>query len=393
MKDAKKVLVLFIVAVLLLLSLSMSVFADDVERIIVYAKVPEDWTEPCVWAWADDGTNAFKAWPGGEMEADENNPGWYYCWIPAETGNVIINANEGEVQTADFKLEAKNAWLIITDADTVEISYETKTTGEIPEYVEKFPVHAKVDENWEDVCIWAWLHPDGTNAYEAWPGKTMKAKDTGWYTVNVPIWVNSIIINANGGEVQTEDLTIDPAEVWVTVDAEGVAEFTYNDPDAPVVDDITVYVKSPADWNEPHLWAWSAPDGTNVFSSWPGEALQDAGDGWLLLEVPGWVNSVIVNGNEGSVQTADLSVDAGKDLWVVVTDAENVAVYYEKPEIPKEPEPTETEPPAETSAPEVTSEPAKEEPEKGGINPLLIAIPAVAAIAGAGVYFSKKKKS
>ena len=29
--------------------------------------------------------------------------------------------------------------------------------------------------------------------------------------------MNSIIINANNGDVQTEDLSIDPAEIWVTV--------------------------------------------------------------------------------------------------------------------------------------------------------------------------------
>ena len=49
-------------------------------KMIVYAKLPSDWSDPHLWAWADDGTNAFDAWPGGEMEADSNNDGWYYCW-------------------------------------------------------------------------------------------------------------------------------------------------------------------------------------------------------------------------------------------------------------------------------------------------------------------------
>lgn len=381
MKAAKKVTSLVVSLMLLLLMVPTLAFAADDERIIVYAQVPEDWSAPCMWAWADDGTNAFEAWPGEKMTADENNPGWYYCWIPASAGNVIINANEGAVQTADQKLEAKNTWLTITDADTVEISYDAKTTGEIPEYVETFEVHAKVDESWEDVRIWAWLDPDGTNAFEAWPGEAMTAGENGWYTAEVPVWVNSIIINANGGEVQTEDITIDAAEVWVTVDSEGAAEFTYNDPEAPVVEDITVYVQAPADWSEPHLWAWSAPDGTNAFSAWPGEALQDVGDGWLSLTVPGWINSIIVNGNEGSVQTTDLSVDVGKDVWVVVTDAENATVSYEEPE---------TAPAASDS-----SEPAVEEqPAESGVNPVVIVIAAVAVIAVvAGVVIVKKKKS
>ena len=384
MKAAKKVTSLLVSLMLLLLMVPTLAFAADDERIIVYAQVPEDWTEPCIWAWADDGTNAFEAWPGEKMTADENNPGWYYCWIPAAAGNVIINANEGGVQTADQKLEAKNAWITITDADTVEISYEAKTTGEIPEYVEMFEGHAKVDAIWEDVRSWAWLDPDGTNAFEAWPGEAMTAGENGWYTAKVPVWVNSVIINANGGEVQTEDLTIDAAEVWVTVDAEGAAEFTYNDPDAPVAEDITVYVQAPADWSEPHLWAWSAPDGTNVFSAWPGEALQDAGDGWLSLTVPGWINSIIVNGNEGSVQTTDLSVDVGKDVWIVVEDAENATVTYEEPTID-----------VATPDSQATSEPVAEEaPAESGVNPVVIVIAAVAVIAVvAGVVIVKKKKS
>ena len=384
MKAAKKVTSLLVSLMLLLLMVPTLAFAADDERIIVYAQVPEDWTEPCIWAWADDGTNAFEAWPGEKMTADENNPGWYYCWIPAAAGNVIINANEGGVQTADQKLEAKNTWVTITDADTVEISYEAKTTGERPEYVEMFEVHAKVDASWEDVRIWAWLDPDGTNAFEAWPGEAMTAGENGWYTAKVPVWVNSVIINANGGEVQTEDLTIDAAEVWVTVDAEGAAEFTYNDPDAPVAEDITVYVQAPADWSEPHLWAWSAPDGTNVFSAWPGEALQDAGDGWLSLTVPGWINSIIVNGNEGSVQTTDLSVDVGKDVWIVVEDAENATVTYEEPTID-----------VATPDSQATSEPVAEEaPAESGVNPVVIVIAAVAVIAVvAGVVIVKKKKS
>lgn len=74
----------------------------------------------------------------------------------------------------------------------------------------------------------------------------------------------------------------------------------------------------------------AAPDGTNVFSSWPGEALTMDGD-WYTIEVPGWINSVIINANEGSVQTADLSVEVGKDVWIVVSDAENATVSYEEP--------------------------------------------------------------
>ena len=374
-------------ALMLCLLMPVAAFAEDASdgKMIVYAKLPSAWSDPHLWAWADDGTNAFDAWPGGEMEADSNNDGWYYCWIPETTNNIIINANDAAVQTSDYKLESKNAWVTVTDAENVEISYDAQTTGDLPEYVEKFKIHAQVPDDWQDVCLWAWSAPDGKNAFEAWPGKTMSKGEDGWYTASAPVWVNSIIVNGNSGDVQTEDISIDAAEVWVTVSEDGTSDFTYNDPNAPVAEDITVHVKAPADWSEPHLWAWSAPDGTNAFSSWPGEALQEGEDGWLTLSVPGWVNSIIVNGSDGSVQTSDLSVETGKDLWIVVSDAENAEVTYEAPA-----ETVETaEAPAAESEPTVAAEPAE---TKSNAMPIAIVVVVVIAVVAGGVVISKKKK-
>ena len=387
MSRVKHLFAVVLAALMLCLLMPVAAFAEGASdgKMIVYAKLPSAWSDPHLWAWADDGTNAFDAWPGGEMEADSNNAGWYYCWIPETTNNIIINANDAAVQTSDYKLESKNAWVTVTDAENVEISYDAQTTGDLPEYVEKFKIHAQVPDDWQDVCLWAWSAPDGKNAFEAWPGKTMSKGEDGWYTASAPVWVNSIIVNGNSGDVQTEDISIDAAEVWVTVSEDGTSDFTYNDPNAPVAEDITVHVKAPADWSEPHLWAWSAPDGTNAFSSWPGEALQEGEDGWLTLSVPGWVNSIIVNGSDGSVQTSDLSVETGKDLWIVVSDAENAEVTYEAPA-----ETVETaEAPAAESEPTVAAEPAE---TKSNAMPIAIVVVVVIAVVAGGVVVSKKKK-
>lgn len=327
-------------ALLAMILLAIAVMPSEVnatevndEKVAIYVQVPDDWSNPCVWAWDDDGNNAFSAWPGEAADADPVNDGWYYIWIPSWASHVIVNANEGEVQTDEQILDGTNAWITISAADQVEISYDQQTTGEIPEYVEKFVVHAQVDATWENPCIWAWSAPDGTNAYEAWPGYELSDDGEGWYSAKVPVWVNSIIINANEGAVQTEDISIDAAEVWVTVDAEGKSDFSYVDPNKEEVPNVTVHVAVPADWENPCLWAWSAPDGTNVYSTWPGEALEEGENGWLIKEIPGWVNSIIVNANEGSVQTQDVSVEAGKDVWMVVTDGETYEVSYEEPDV------------------------------------------------------------
>ena len=121
-----------------------------------------------------------------------------------------------------------------------------------------------------------------------------------------------------------------PAELWVTVAADGSYDFSYKNPDQAEIPNVTIHVSAPADWNGPCLWAWSAPDGTNAFAAWPGEALEEGEGGWLVKEVPGWVNSIIVNGNEGSVQTTDISVETGKDIWLTINGPEDYTVSYEE---------------------------------------------------------------
>lgn len=392
----------YLLAVLLILCFFMPTAAlasapANNNKIIIYAKLPADWSDPHLWAWADDGTNVFAAWPGGEMEADSGNIGWYYCWIPETANHIIINANDAAVQTTDQKIEKKNTWLTVTAADKVTIDYEAKTMGALPEYVETFKVHARLPEDWQDAACWAWSVPNGKNAFAERPGKAMKKENNGWYTVSVPVWVNRMIISGNGENKQTEELSIDAAEIWVMVDQTGKTDFTYNDPNALVAEDITVQVKVPDNWNEPHLWAWSAPDGTNAFVAWPGEALQKGSDGWLTLKVPGWVNSIIVNGNGGSVQTSDLAVEAGKDIWIVVTDAETLGLSYEKPadnpKVEEKPTAKETKAEEKSTAKAVETALVAESPAKeNGRTKLIIFAVVAAVLIGGGIIFLKKKR-
>ena len=387
----KKTIAILIAVMLMVSCLSLTAFAaEDSEMVPVVVKVPEGWDAPNLWAWADDGTNAFAAWPGEPLE--ELAEGWYYIWVPNFVQNVIVNANQGTdaaIQTDGIVVEAgKEVWLTVADDKTAEVSYDAQLRGEIPAYVEKFVVHAYVPLSWKTVNMWAWSAPDGTNAFEAWPGEAMAEGEDGWFTGKAPTWVNSLIINGNEGTVQTEDITIEGKELWITVYEDLTYELSYEDPNK-AVPNITVHAQVPADWSAPNCWAWSAPDGTNAFSAWPGDALTQDGN-WYTIEVPGWINSVIINGNEGTVQTADLSVEAGKDIWVVVADPENAAVSYEEPII--EAAPAETEVP-ETEAP-ATEAPAETPDEEGGSNTgaIIGVVAAVAVIGGGAAVVLKKKK-
>lgn len=396
----KAAMFLFMFALTTVCFSTMNVRAEK-ERTAIYVQTPEDWSDPCVWAWDEEGNNAFAAWPGGETEEDVNNAGWYYIWIPSWANHVIVNANEGSIQTGELILEGGNTWITVTDTENAEVSYDALTEGDIPEYVEKFEIHTKVADSWDNPCLWAWSAPDGTNAFEAWPGEALKQGEDGWYTGKAPIWVNSIIINANEGSVQTEDISVDPAEMWITVEEDGSYDFSYDDPNAVSAPDINVYVKAPDDWAAPCLWAWSAPDGTNVFAAWPGEPLAEE-NGWLTLSVPGWINSVIVNGNEGSVQTADISVDTGKDIWLVVTGAEEYELFYEEPALDdanagnEEPAAESSDEETDLEEPDISSETQAEIQEtantgmSAGMIGVIVAICVI--IAGFAGYFIIRKK-
>lgn len=384
-KSIKRIYTLLCMVAMFVMMIPSMAFAAEADetKVAINVKVPDDWQNPCVWAWDEDGNNAFEAWPGEECEATPDNEGWYYVWVPDWANHVIVNANAGEVQTGELVLDGKDAWITVSDADNAEVSYDAQTTGDTPEYTEKFLIHAKVDDSWENPNLWAWSALDGTNAFEAWPGKAMTAGEDGWYTAKAPTWVNSIIINANNGDVQTEDLSIDPAEIWVTVAEDGTADFSYTDPEKAEIPNVTVHVKAPSDWENPNLWAWSAPDGTNAFASWPGEALEE-NNGWLTKEIPGWVNSIIVNGNDGSVQTSDISIETEKDVWVVVTDAENYEVTYEEPVASA----------TDVAAEETTTETAETENIQQSSTPvvLIIIIVIVLAVIVAAVVTKKKSK-
>ena len=291
--------------------------------------------------------------------------------------------SEAPMRLAGGRIDEKLA----ARTDTASKELRAQVDADIPEYVEKITVHAYVPLEWKTVNLWAWLDPDGTNAFDTWPGKAMTENENGWFTARVPNWVNSIIVSGNEGEVQTEDVAIEPKELWITVYDDLSYELAYEDPETAGVENITVYAQVPADWEGPCLWAWSAPDGTNAFAAWPGEAMTEA-DGWYALEAPGWINSVIINANEGGVQTTDLSVESGKDVWVVVTDAENASVSYEQPAG----DAAGAESPAPEASPAATEAPAEAEGGSSATVWIIVAVVVVAVVVVAVVVSKKKKK-
>ena len=370
------------IAMLLLPLLSAPARAVDLGEgmSVVYLALPDDWEHPHVWAWDDEGVNAFAAWPGEEAEADPDNEGWYFIHMPLSMTNIIVSASDGDFQTEDHQITDFPVWITVISKDEIEISYEAQTEGELPLFVRRYTIHARVPADWETVNIWAWLAPEGTNAFPAWPGAEMREGSGGWHTARVPYWVNSIIINGNEGAVQTEDLDIEAAELWIAVADDLTAEISTDNPDLRV-ENITVRAQVPADWDTPNLWAWTHPEGTNVFATWPGEPLVLV-DGWYTMEVPGWVNSVIINANDGEIQTGDMRITEGLDIWILVEDADTYFHGYTEIAGAPTPEPTQT--------PEPKPAPQDEDTGLSGGVIALIVLAAIAVIVVIVVVVKKR---
>lgn len=389
---------------------------DDMVPVVV--KVPGDWTNANIYAWDMDG-NAPNAWPGTGMVKLED--GWFVGYITFDMMNVIIN--NGSSQTVDLALdwgefEDGAVWITVgADAGdgklAGDIQYTKQNTAKIPTYDECFyTVHVAVPSDWQNCSIWAW-DDNNNNAYAEWPGAGM-TKESGWYTIKVPVSAKNFLFSTNNGATQTVDIKGNGKEQWVVLgeaDAEGKLAATvtesapegYTPPETdapPAVDTVTVYAAVPEAWTQALVWAWG--DGpTNVYDAWPGEPMTKNEDGWYVLEVPGFFNGIIIN--DGSSQTPDIAVEVGKDLWLNVTDPTNPVVSYEAIDLPTAPEKPEepTTPPTQPTEP---TEPATTAPagddvandNDGGSNTgLIIGIVVAVVVVAAGavaIFLILKKK-
>jgi len=132
----------------------------------------------------------------------------------------------------------------------------------------------------------------------------------------------TLLVNGNAATVN--QLVADPTQLTFTAstsnttftyqlvdnqdlvsDAIYTATFTVTNPN---VQAITVSFKKPTDWGTAgvSIWAWNA--GGNLFSSWPGVAMTDKGNGWYTYTFANTVTSVnVIFSKAGSPQTVDIS--------------------------------------------------------------------------------------
>lgn len=209
-------------------------------------------------------------------------------------------------------------------------------------------VCAKLPSSWTNINIYYW-GAEGAG----WPGTAMTAISDGWYYFYAPTSMIGIVLN-NGNGVQTVDITgfSTDATIWIQVKDElDNGKHTYEllssapsgitvpaapaDPVAPPEDkppvdvgEITVHAQVPESWTNVGAYVWNGGDN----NAWPGTAMTLGDDGWYTVKVPGWAANVIINGD--GVQTNDIAIESGKDIWVIVEASENGfvgTVAYEAP--------------------------------------------------------------
>ncbi|MCL2604861.1 MAG: starch-binding protein [Defluviitaleaceae bacterium] len=223
------------------------------DAVVIYAQVPENWEEPALWAWGPRGDASSVGWPGDVIfTPDPNNPGWYYTFLPADKTGALINANEGTIQTSDFRFEGVPVWITVHNDDgDFDVTTEQQTSGalqardpfvfgaepevEIPD-ADIITLRAFVPEDWESPSVWAWTDGIG-NAFRgaSWPGQEFTEKEGDWYVMQIPGWIENIIIAANGGSVQMRpDPEVEPGrDVWIIVSTEFAWEVLYASVDNP----------------------------------------------------------------------------------------------------------------------------------------------------------------
>jgi hypothetical protein len=172
----------------------------------------------------------------------------------------------------------------------------------------------------------------------------------------------------------------------------------------PDVGYITLRAYVPAVWTDAGVWAWNDADGYgNVFGGWPGDRFETRDGHWYTMQLPGWVDHIIINAIGGGVQTVDIEVEQHRDIYIAILDADgafHLSYYYFDPHeidapseapLPDLPTPVTiaADPPAQAATPPAPVV------EDSGVNVVLIVVivvVVVVVVAAAAVIILKKKK-
>ena len=141
---------------------------------------------------------------------------------PGETVELISDIHSRDITLTATKTGNLKFTIDLNGEAPTLLVEETTDENDIPsppdyEY-ETYTVYARVPTDWSEPRIWCWDNNAASPPSQgSWPGNLiMTQNNTGWYCAEVPVGYNNLLINANGGGVQTMDLVIQPTEeVWI----------------------------------------------------------------------------------------------------------------------------------------------------------------------------------
>ena len=193
---------------------------DENDTVRVYVSDTMEWDTMFYYAWVSGGS-AYVAWPGMEMELDEN--GYWYADVPKACDNIIFNNGNGDVgnQTLDLKTPTgdKNVCdvkVVIKDGTNTNINgWFTKDECKPHIPTEKVNTNREVtlvlknDANWANVYVYFWSSENVAGT--PWPGVKLEVSEDGLYYAVIPKGNYYVIFN-NGEEgealQQTGDMVI-----------------------------------------------------------------------------------------------------------------------------------------------------------------------------------------
>lgn len=221
----------------------------------------------------------------------------------------------------------------LPDAPTEEQPAPTEPTP--PATEDTVTVHVYFPTTWSTPYLWAWNDDTGEELYDQWPGVEMERVGN-IYTMEVPFWVNSIVVSDMGSDTaKTADIYFSAGkDIWVIIYGNGNSTTFYEPPTHSSVpsghwptDHITIYAKVDPSWI-PCCWAWNSGTGEDVFSQWPGSFMSYQG-GYYIIELPMETDYFIIsNLGDENQKTPDLLIDPGKDVFITV-DADGTYTIYQ----------------------------------------------------------------